>query len=195
MAEHNTLTGASLHEPKGVETASAKQIYVADGSGGGEWTDIGEAIADSHICVYLDPQNQTRTFTSGVVDTIIPFSLDYSAIEIRNFTWDNTAKELTYTGTTNIVSTINATMSLKLVGTGSPTLKFYVQKLNGGVWETNYRSMSARKFTNNDVGNLTIGCLGELSFGDKVRLAVECDAAETFEAFNLNFYMTGVATV
>jgi hypothetical protein len=37
MAEHNTLTGASLHEPKGAATASVGQIYVATGTGTGVW--------------------------------------------------------------------------------------------------------------------------------------------------------------
>ena len=37
MAEHNTLTGASLHEPKGAATAAVGQIYVATGTGTGVW--------------------------------------------------------------------------------------------------------------------------------------------------------------
>lgn len=38
MAEHSTLTGSSLHEPKGVATASAGTVYVANGSSSGAWT-------------------------------------------------------------------------------------------------------------------------------------------------------------
>jgi len=37
LTEHRLLTGASLHEPKGVETASAGQVYVSDGFGSGSW--------------------------------------------------------------------------------------------------------------------------------------------------------------
>lgn len=37
MPEHSTLTGADLHEPKGVETASAGTVYVSDGAGSGTW--------------------------------------------------------------------------------------------------------------------------------------------------------------
>lgn len=37
MASHATLTGASLHEPKGVATATANTVYVADGAGSGTW--------------------------------------------------------------------------------------------------------------------------------------------------------------
>jgi hypothetical protein len=37
MAEHRNLTGDSLHEPKGVEVATAGTTYVANGSGSGTW--------------------------------------------------------------------------------------------------------------------------------------------------------------
>lgn len=35
--EHSQLTGAQLHEPKGVATATAGTVYIADGSGSGSW--------------------------------------------------------------------------------------------------------------------------------------------------------------
>jgi hypothetical protein len=38
--EHRLLTGNSLHEPKGVETATNGQVYVANGAGSGTWRDI-----------------------------------------------------------------------------------------------------------------------------------------------------------
>jgi len=34
---HSTLTGADLHEPKGVSIATANTVYVADGAGSGSW--------------------------------------------------------------------------------------------------------------------------------------------------------------
>lgn len=37
MALHKDLTGADLHEPKGVASASSGQVYVADGAGSGSW--------------------------------------------------------------------------------------------------------------------------------------------------------------
>lgn len=38
--QHSTLTGSDLHEPKGVATATANQLYVSNGSGSGVWTSI-----------------------------------------------------------------------------------------------------------------------------------------------------------
>lgn len=37
MPDHSTLTGAELHEPKGISIASSNEVYVANGSGGGSW--------------------------------------------------------------------------------------------------------------------------------------------------------------
>lgn len=41
MPLHRDLTGAELHEPKGVESALSGTIYVANGSGSGSWTNLG----------------------------------------------------------------------------------------------------------------------------------------------------------
>lgn len=37
---HASLTGANLHEPKGVASATNGQVYVSNGSGTGVWTDV-----------------------------------------------------------------------------------------------------------------------------------------------------------
>lgn len=35
--QHKDLTGADVHEPKGIETATLNQVYKADGAGSGSW--------------------------------------------------------------------------------------------------------------------------------------------------------------
>jgi hypothetical protein len=42
--EHSTLTTTDLHEPKGVAAAVADQIYIANGSASGVWTDADNSI-------------------------------------------------------------------------------------------------------------------------------------------------------
>ena len=37
--EHKDIPEAGLHEPKGVSTATSKQVYAADGAGSGVWED------------------------------------------------------------------------------------------------------------------------------------------------------------
>lgn len=38
--QHSALTGASLHEPKGVAAADANRVYVSDGAGSGDWSTL-----------------------------------------------------------------------------------------------------------------------------------------------------------
>jgi hypothetical protein len=37
--QHSSLTGADLHEPKGVSGASSNQTYVSNGAGSGSWSE------------------------------------------------------------------------------------------------------------------------------------------------------------
>lgn len=49
MAEHSDLTGNSLHEPKGVDNASAGEAYIADGNGTGTWTNPLSSVKNLNI--------------------------------------------------------------------------------------------------------------------------------------------------
>lgn len=48
--QHSVLSGADLHEPKGVSSAAVKEVYVATGAGSGTWEQMSAAkvsIADA----------------------------------------------------------------------------------------------------------------------------------------------------
>lgn len=98
MAEHNTLTGSSLHEPKGVASATSGQVYVADGASSGAWTTIqaygGMVLNDGTGSVEINSIGTTAqkitSFTanmpySGVIpdyatdsDLTVPYAGDYA---------------------------------------------------------------------------------------------------------------------
>lgn len=44
---HKNITGADLHEPKGVAAASANRVYVSDGNGSGAWSQVPAAALTS----------------------------------------------------------------------------------------------------------------------------------------------------
>lgn len=44
MALHKDLTGAELHEPKGIETAAQGTVYVSNGASTGDWTPIYDGV-------------------------------------------------------------------------------------------------------------------------------------------------------
>ena len=43
---HKDITGDQLHEPKGIETASSGEVYIADGVGSGSWASPSTAVPD-----------------------------------------------------------------------------------------------------------------------------------------------------
>lgn len=53
---HSSLTGANLHEPKGVATATNNEVYVANGTGSGTWSPI------QHVLIsYLEDVSTAET--------------------------------------------------------------------------------------------------------------------------------------
>lgn len=46
---HKNITGSDNHEPKGIESASADQVYMADGAGSGSW----QSITATSVPAYL----------------------------------------------------------------------------------------------------------------------------------------------
>lgn len=67
--EHNTLTGAALHEPKGVAAAAANRVYVSDGVGSGSWTtvstDVLASTAKAFQAQLLHVRDQKSAGTAG----------------------------------------------------------------------------------------------------------------------------------
>lgn len=63
--QHSLLTSTDLHEPKGISTASSGEVYVADGTGSGSWTNLNQAsytsIASGGILVGNGSNGYTST--------------------------------------------------------------------------------------------------------------------------------------
>lgn len=112
---HASLTGAELHEPKGVESANLGDVYVANGSGSGSWSSIASA-----------------TFTGMVADFVAPIAptgwLECDGSVINSTTYDALYAVMTVqqTGTrisgnaviTSLTSTTNLRPGYYVFGTG-----------------------------------------------------------------------------
>lgn len=59
--QHNALTGASLHEPKGVAAASANTVYSASGAGSGTWQKINTNNIDTSSIKQINKRYLTYT--------------------------------------------------------------------------------------------------------------------------------------
>lgn len=64
MVEHRNLTGASLHEPKGVENANSGEVYVANGLGSGVWTNRFSGIVNLNSFILSQTINDVSSPSS-----------------------------------------------------------------------------------------------------------------------------------
>ena len=65
---HSSLTGAELHEPKAINTASQDTVYVANGSGTGAWTNHYTWAEAVHDKAATRQANTTGTVISETVN-------------------------------------------------------------------------------------------------------------------------------
>lgn len=86
---HSNLTGADLHEPKGVSAATAQHVYVANGSGSGSW----QLLNPYGSWRYNDIGTGT-TFTAPTAYTLI--NMAGTAGSLNSFSYNNLGR-LTYT--------------------------------------------------------------------------------------------------
>lgn len=185
---HGQLTDADgIHEPKGITTAPADAIYVADGSGSGSWKAPGNIVNTTFGSLYLTIS--PSSFTVATVNTRYDFPASLTLdTPSGNFSYDDTTKELTYTGTKNVVVLLACSISIARVGTGIPTTTFAIQKNNVDI----NGAFVKRKFGNNDIDSLSINALATLSSGDKIKLTYESDVVETFDIYGTCLTVLGL---
>lgn len=89
MALHSALTDPELHEPKNISTATAGDVYIADGAGSGNWVpvpySIDAAMADVSVAntIYIPiPYGGTVTKVVSVLQGAITTAND--TITVRN---------------------------------------------------------------------------------------------------------------
>lgn len=125
--QHSALTDPNLHEPKGIASANANEVYVADGSTSGAWEKIspesllgisGTGAAGQFIAVdgtgnfilaysahgsvhYFDGTTGT-TVSISAADTYTKANPTTTASGSPSFITEGTNARLTYTGTASI---------------------------------------------------------------------------------------------
>jgi len=114
---HSSLTGSNLHEPKGVATATSGQVYIANGSGSGVWTDV-SITAPGMIADFFTPVAPTGWL-----------ELDGSSISTTTYSALFTALTIQQSGARGvgspIISTLSSTANMKIgyfvAGAGIPS--------------------------------------------------------------------------
>lgn len=184
MVAHSTLTGAEVHEPKGVASASAGTVYIANGSGSGSWLSPGGGaygemkVTNNATTVALTAGSLTTDSNYAKVDTGIWTSTRASGITFNASGY----LEITIAGLYEIA--LWGCFSIDTVGTNLVAFKYSTNDTNG--------ALSARKVTrqsNNagDVGSISASGFAELSVGDKLSLWTVCDANTNLTMIDAGF--------
>lgn len=108
--EHANLTGASLHEPKGVASATTGTLYRANGSGSGAWTTINNNSVPTGFPVQvtntMDSAVQTEVGTIPYDDTI-PQNSEGDEVMTHSHTPLSTTNKLKITVVCNLSTTVD----------------------------------------------------------------------------------------
>ncbi|WBF78161.1 hypothetical protein MEP402_gp41 [Methylophilales phage MEP402] len=109
--QHKLITGADLHEPKGVASASNKTVYVANGSGSGAWSTVAtDSLALPKGKVYFYNTGSPYTLAhSGSTAKVAPTTV---ASGLGSLVTEATSARLTYTGTPTTVVKLDYDVSL-----------------------------------------------------------------------------------
>jgi hypothetical protein len=128
MAEHSTLTGSSLHEPKGASSAVLNTVYVSDGAGSGAWELPPNPVANN---VIVTSPSDFPTAVAGVITLIantnyeivgsINLGTDRIAISANNqlYGLNQLVDEIVYSGT-EALFTSSVSFLLTHVGWSAP---------------------------------------------------------------------------
>lgn len=93
--QHSSLTGADLHEPKGVDAASVDTVYFADGSGSGSWVPVPDysgwaSFTDTGTAQVISASTSLGTLVTNDKNTSVE---TYDPVDGITSLWDSTSNK------------------------------------------------------------------------------------------------------
>jgi len=80
--QHSSLTDPNLHEPKGISTASANQLYLSSGSGSGTWTNANRFPGTGWGKYTNTTYVGTTALAVSTTPVLLPFTTDDTVSQI-----------------------------------------------------------------------------------------------------------------
>lgn len=137
---HASLTGAELHEPKGVDSASANAVYVANGSASGTWT-VQHTLNKVYLTTKVDVNNAatvgwvypgfagdidkitTVMHSSFSGDTVLSFEIGGTAVTNGNVTLtaSGSAAGVVDSSTPSALNSFTAAQPIEIISDGGAT--------------------------------------------------------------------------
>ena len=182
---HSTLTDPYLHEPKGVASANNGEVYIANGSGSGNWKELSRYVNG------FIPFNSASPYAyqHAVTTAFTPLNPTFSLEATNGFTASASPNaRLTYVGDENIIGPINFTLSYKNDSGSDKDVELVFYK-NGSVMNGGHIIVTA---VSGQWSVATLTDLTSLSTNDYVEVFVKGPSAFTLDIASASLTILGV---
>ena len=166
---HSTLTDPYLHEPKGIASAGAGNVYVADGAGSGSWVENHRFIG---AYVAFDAITPAYTHITTTTDTV--FNPVFAVAQANGFVGETSPNaRLKYTGSEGINAHIAFNLSSKQASGTSRNVEFSLFK--NGVELPGSRTI--RTISSGSWGSISVSSYTALVTNDYFEVKIKADAS------------------
>lgn len=161
-------------EPKGITAASEFQVYQRGATAAGSWVDPHTIAERTYISLSPTTADQVLAIGTDPVEFVGLYTSDISS---SNISYNDTTKEITYTGDQTII--VQLGYSLSSSASATATIRFYARKSTdgGSTYVDIPGAATERKFPLNDVGSVSATAVVSLSTDDKIQMWKDSDSA------------------
>lgn len=181
---HADILDPYVHEPKGITTANAGQIYVADGSNSGDWTDLSRYVNGYVAFDATTPAYQhsvTTSFTALDPTFVISSNNGFTGLASPN-------ARLRYDGTETITAFVQFTVAFKNNSGTDRDLEIEIYK-NGSSFNGAHTIVTAQSGV---WASVTLPDIGSLATNDYLEIFLKGSASFTLDIASASLTVTGV---
>jgi hypothetical protein len=180
---HSSLTDPYLHEPKGASTATAGEVYVADGVGSGTWTQNHRHVGGHLTFSTSTPYAHSTTTTDTVLNPTFTLvdNNGFSGVASPN-------ARIQYDGAEDISAALTGTFSFQQASGTSRQVELAFYK--NGVALAGSRVIATA--VSGEWHQITVAFNTTLSVNDYIEVFTKADAAATINYASGYLRITGV---
>ena len=181
--QHSTITGADLHEPKGVATAANNTVYVANGSASGTWTPLSRNLG-----AYTGFDSTTPAYTHSTTTSDTVLNNTFTATENNGFTiLTSPNTRIRYDGTENISAYVLISLSTEQASGSNKEVEWALYKNGSAI--TGARSL--RTLSTSNWGSITLSAFSQLSTNDYLEIFTKADGAASILYASMQLSIVG----
>ena len=181
--QHSTITGADLHEPKGVATAANNTVYVANGSASGAWTPLSRNLG-----AYTGFDSTTPAYTHSTTTSDTVLNNTFTATENNGFTiLTSPNTRIRYDGTETISAYVLISLSTEQASGSNKEVEWSLYKNGSAI--TGARSI--RTLSTSNWGSITLSGFTQLSTNDYLEIFTKADGAASILYASMQLSIVG----